>query len=178
MSELVPGDVITKVDGKPVELASDLQREILTKKIGQSVALDIVRQGKPLLISVKTGERPDKFVRASTRRSVSPSLAPRTAPSVDHSSPGLTVQSATPENLAALQIHRRESGGVVVTAVEPYSASAAAGLEVGDVITEAGGRRVLSPKDLESALSVADQEQGVLLLLERDGQKTFAIFKP
>ena len=46
------------------------------------------------------------------------------------------------------------------------------------VITEAGGRRVLSPKDLESALSVADQEQGVLLLLERDGQKTFAIFKP
>ena len=50
--------------------------------------------------------------------------------------------------------------------------------EVGDVITEAGGRRVLSPKDLESALSVADQEQGVLLLLERDGQKTFAIFKP
>lgn len=94
------------------------------------------------------------------------------------SSPGVTVQSATPENLAALQIHRSESGGVVVTAVEPYSASAAAGLEVGDVITEAGGRRVLSPKDLESALSGADQEQGVLLLLERDGQKTFAIFKP
>lgn len=179
MSELEPGDVITKVDGKPVELASDLQREILTKKIGQSVALDIVRQGKPLLISVKTGERPDKFVRASTRRpAVAPSLAPRAAPSVTPSSPGVTVQSATPENLAALQIHRRESGGVVVTAVEPYSASAAAGLEVGDVITEAGGRRVLSPKDLESALSAADEEQGVLLLLERDGQKTFAIFKP
>jgi len=178
MSELVPGDVITKVDGKPVELASDLQREILTKKIGQSVALDIVRQGKPLLISVKTGERPDKFVRASTRRPASPSLAPRAAPSVDPSSSGLTVQSTTPENLAALQIHRKESGGVVVTSVEPYSASAAAGLEVGDVITEAGGRRVLSPKDLESALSVADEEQGVLLLLERDGQKTFAIFKP
>ncbi|PAW80756.1 MAG: hypothetical protein B9S31_03835 [Spartobacteria bacterium Tous-C9RFEB] len=151
---------------------------MLTKKIGQSVALDIVRQGKPLLISVKTGERPDKFVRASTRRPASPSLAPRAAPSVDPSSSGLTVQSTTPENLAALQIHRKESGGVVVTSVEPYSASAAAGLEVGDVITEAGGRRVLSPKDLESALSVADEEQGVLLLLERDGQKTFAIFKP
>ena len=177
MSELVPGDVITKVDGKLVEVASDLQREILTKKIGQSVALDIVRQGKHLLISVKTGERPDKLLRASMRRPSSPSPAPPSAPTVAPSAPGLTVQSATPENLAALQIHRKESGGVVVTSVEPYSASAAAGIEVGDVITEAGGRPVLGPKDLESALSQADQEHGVLLLLERDGQKTFAIFK-
>ena len=177
MSELVPGDVITKVDGKDVEVATDLQREILTKKIGQSVALHIVRQGKHLIISVKTGERPDKLLRASMRRPSTPAPAPPSASTVAPSAPGLTVQSATPENLAALQIYRKESGGVVVTSVEPYSASAAAGLEVGDVITEAGGRPVLGPKDLESALSQADQEHGVLLLLERDGQKTFAIFK-
>lgn len=178
MSDLVPGDVITKVDGKTVEVASDLQREILTKKIGQSVVLDVVRQGKPLRIAVKTGEQPDKFMRASVRRPASPSTAPRTNPPVAPSTPGLTVKSATPENLAALQIHRKESGGVVVTEVEPYSSSAAAGLEVGDVITEAGGRPVFDPQDLEAALGLADQDQGVLLLLDRRGRKTFAILKP
>ena len=178
MSDLAPGDVITKVDGKAVELASDLQREILTKKIGQSVALDIVRQGKVLRIAVKTGEQPDKFMRASVRRPASKPPTPRSNRSAPPSTPGLTVKSATPENLAALQLQRKESGGVVVTEVEPYSASAAAGLEVGDVITEAGGRLVFGPDDIEAAISLADQDHGVLLLLERRGQKTFAILKP
>jgi serine protease Do len=178
MSDLAPGDVITKVDGKTVELASDLQREILTKKIGQSVALDIVRQGKVLRIAVKTGEQPDKFMRASVRRPASKPPTPRSNRSAPPSTPGLTVKSATPENLASLQLQRKESGGVVITEVEPYSASAAAGLEVGDVITEAGGRPVFGPDDIEAAISLADQGHGVLLLLERRGQKTFAILKP
>ena len=169
-SDLSPGDVITKVDGKQVVLASDLQREILGKKIGQSVELEVWRNGRTLRLVVQTGEHPDKFIRASVR-----AKEPRQS---DPSMPGLSVEEVTPEALQTMKIQRRDSGGVLVTAVEPFSAAAAAGLEVGDIITEAGGKPILGKKDFDQAMSEMSRQRGVLLLLERSGQKTFAILKP
>jgi S1-C subfamily serine protease len=77
-----------------------------------------------------------------------------------------------------LGIQRKGTGGVLVTSVAPYSAAAVAGLEAGDIITEAGGRPVAGRKDFEEALKMADGGRGILVLLERAGQKTFAILKP
>jgi serine protease Do len=77
-----------------------------------------------------------------------------------------------------MRIERKESGGVLVAAVEPFSAAAAAGLEPGDIITEAGGKPILGKKDFDKAMAEMSQQRGVLLLLERSGQKTFAILKP
>ena len=169
-SDLSPGDVITKVDGKQVALASDLQREILGKKIGQPVELEVWRNGRTLRLVVQTGEHPDKFIRASVR-----AKEPRQS---DPSMPGLSVEEVTPEALQTMKIQRKDTGGVLVTAVEPFSAAAAAGLEVGDIITEAGGKPILGKKDFDQAMSVMSRQRGVLLLLERLGQKTFAILKP
>jgi serine protease Do len=134
-SDLSPGDIITKVDGIKVALASDLQREILGKKIGQPVELEVWRNGRTLRLVVQTGEHPDKFIRASVR-----AKEPRQS---DPSMPGLSVEEVTPEALQTMKIQRKDSGGVLVTAVEPFSAAAAAGLEVGDIITEAGGKPIL-----------------------------------
>ncbi|PAZ01720.1 MAG: hypothetical protein CAK85_01815 [Spartobacteria bacterium AMD-G5] len=169
-SDLSPGDVITKVDGKQVALASDLQREILGKKIGQPVELEVWRNGRTLRLVVQTGEHPDKFIRASVR-----AKEPR---QFDPSMPGLSVEEVTPEALQTMKIQRKDTGGVLVTAVEPFSAAAAAGLEVGDIITEAGGKPILGKKDFDQAMSEMSRQRGVLLLLERSGQKTFAILKP
>jgi S1-C subfamily serine protease len=74
-SDLIPGDVITKVDGQSVSVSADLQREILGKKIGQSLELEVWRKGRTLRVTVQTAEQPDKFVRASMR---SPSRKPST----------------------------------------------------------------------------------------------------
>jgi S1-C subfamily serine protease len=177
-SDLAPGDVITKVDGKEVSLASDLQREILGKKIGQAVRLEVWRKGRTLSLDVRTGEHPDKFLRASTRPRGSAGGARPDAPLKSPDSPGLTVVNATPEVLKKMNIARKEPGGVVVTEVAPYSAAAVAGLEPGDVITEAGGRQIMDTKDFEEAMRLADGERGILVLLERAAQKTFAILKP
>jgi Do/DeqQ family serine protease len=176
-SDLSPGDVITKVDGKQVAVASDLQREILGKKIGEAVQLEVWRNGRTLRLEVPTGEHPDNYVRASVRPgSLRSGELP--APSRHPSSPGLTVEDATPEALKKLRIARKESGGVLVTAVEPFSPAAAAGLEPGDIITEAGGKPVLEKKDFEKAMAETSGQRGILLLLERAAQKTFAILKP
>jgi S1-C subfamily serine protease len=64
-SDLRPDDVITAVDGVPVAAARDLQREIVHKKIGQTVQLSVWRAGKSLQIPVTTGELPASFTRVS-----------------------------------------------------------------------------------------------------------------
>lgn len=176
-SELTPGDVITRVDDKEVAIASDLQREILGKKVGQTVRLEVWRNGRTLRLDVATAEHPEKFVRASVRSS------PAAPPNASSTSPGgflhgLAIEDASPEALRKMGVDRQEAGGVLVTAVDPSSPAAAAGLEPGDIITEAGGKPVLGKKDFEKALSGDDSRRGILLLLERSAQKTFAILKP
>ena len=180
-SDLIPGDVITKVDGKSVSVSSDLQREILGKQIGQSVEREIWRKGRTLRVTVQTGEQPDKFVRASMRptakqRPNPPAAKPNEA--AQPAGPGLTVRDATPALLDEMKIQRKSQGGVLVTQIAPMSAAAAAGLERGDIITEAGGRPVHGQRDFENILEGMNNERGILLLLERAGQKTFAILKP
>src|SRR5438309_143325 len=64
-SNLRPFDVITQVDGTPVETDSQLQHEILKKKIGQNVELTVWRKGQTIKVPVKTGELPNEIARAS-----------------------------------------------------------------------------------------------------------------
>ena len=58
-SDLRPFDVITQVDNAPVSTDTQLQREILKKKVGQNVELTVWRKGQTLKIPVTTGELPN-----------------------------------------------------------------------------------------------------------------------
>ncbi len=64
-SDLRPFDVITQVDTAPVSTDTQLQREILKKKVGQNVELTVWRKGQTLKIPVTTGELPNDISRAS-----------------------------------------------------------------------------------------------------------------
>src|SRR5881296_1756917 len=64
-SNLRPFDVITQVDGTPVSTDTQLQREILKKKIGENVELTVWRKGQTLRVPVTTGELPNEISRAS-----------------------------------------------------------------------------------------------------------------
>src|SRR5436189_2341623 len=65
-SDLRPFDVITQVDNSPVSSDTQLQREILKKKVGQNVELTVWRKGQTLKIPVTTREFPNDISRAST----------------------------------------------------------------------------------------------------------------
>jgi S1-C subfamily serine protease len=52
------GDVITKVGGKPIAHADDLSEVISEYKPGQSVQIEVIRDGQPKTVSVTLGERP------------------------------------------------------------------------------------------------------------------------
>jgi Do/DeqQ family serine protease len=178
------GDVIMRVDGRDVALASDLQREILSKTIGQNVQLDVWRDGRVVRLAVMTGEQPDPFVRVSARPRRTGNLPQTPGQTVPRAtdpaptSPGFSFRDASPDALREFRIRRQATGGVVVTNVEPGSPAAVAGIEPGDVVTEAGGRQIGGKKDLESVLASLDPGRGILLLIERGDRRTFAILKP
>jgi serine protease Do len=167
-SDLRAGDVITKVDNVPVSLSRELQREILSKKIGQSVQLELWRNGKISLVTLQTGEQPDRMMRASNRPVPAEPPVKPTQPQPP-SNFGLVVEDLPPGSTAR---------GVQVIDIAPGGAADAAGLTRGDVITEVAGKPVRGTADFDVAIAGADLSRGVMLLVDRAGERTFAILKP
>jgi S1-C subfamily serine protease len=52
------GDLLLTVDGEPAESVNGMARRIASTNPGQTVALEVLRGGKPLTINVQIGERP------------------------------------------------------------------------------------------------------------------------
>jgi len=169
-SDLRPFDVITKVDGTPVTTDTQLQREILKKKIGQAVKLTVWRKGQTIEIPVTTGELPNEIARASNEI-----VPPEQNRPEDVSKLGLQVQDITKE--IAERLHLGDARGVIVTDVADNSIAGAQGIEREDVITEVDGKPVTNVRTFREALSKADPKRGVLLYLDRQGSKTFAVLK-
>ena len=65
--------------------------------------------------------------------------------------------------------------GLVVTDVDEASEAYEKGLRAGDVITEAGQKKVLEPADLQARLDEATEagRKSILLLLRRGGDPRF-----
>jgi serine protease Do len=169
-SDLRPGDVITQVDTAPVTTDSQLQHEILKKKIGQKVELSVWRKGQTLKIPVTTGELPNEIARTSNE----PPRGPQN-PDEQNGKFGFQVQEITKEMAERLKLGVQK--GVIVTDVADNSLAAQQGIEREDVITEVDGKPVSDVKSFREALNKADPSRGVLLYLDRKGSKTFAVLK-
>jgi serine protease Do len=169
-SDLRPFDVITNVDGAPVMSDSQLQHEVLKKKIGQNVDLTVWRKGQSIHVPVKTGELPNEIARASNEP-----VQPGPQKPEDTGKFGLQVQDLTKE--MAERLHLDVDHGVIVTDVADNSIAAAQDIQREDIITEVDGKPVGDVKSFREALNKADPRRGVLLYLDRKGTKTFAVLK-
>ena len=169
-SDLRPFDVITQVDSAQVSTDTQLQREILKKKVGQNVELTIWRKGRTLKIPVTTGELPNEVARASNE--VSPPVPPKMG---EANKFGLQVQELTKE--VATQLKLGVHQGVIVTDVADNSLAAAQDIQREDVVTEVDGKPVMNVASFREALNKADPRKGILLYLDRKGSKTFAVLK-
>jgi serine protease Do len=169
-SDLQPGDVITHVDANQVTTDSQLQHEILKKKIGQKVELTVWRKGKTLKVPVTTGELPSEISRASNEP-----VQPPQEKQQEVGKFGLQVQELTKEMAQRFKLGVQK--GVIVTDVADNSLAAQQGIEREDVITEVDGKPVTDVKSFREALNKSDPKRGVLLYLDRKGSKTFAVLK-
>jgi len=147
------GDVISAMDGQPVETGHDLVRAITRHSSGERIAFTILRSGRTQTITATTAPRPSQ------------ENAPLAAPAARqpaNQGPGWRLATLAPDLASRLGV---PANAVAVAAVEPGGAADEAGLRRSDVILQADGRAVRSPNDLQSALS-----DGRATLLVRRGQ--------
>ncbi len=169
-SDLRPFDLITQIDGAPVTTDSQLQHEILKKKVGQNVELGVWRKGQTMKIAITTGELPNEI-----NRSALPPAPATEQKEEDLNKFGLQVQDLTKEVATRLKLNVRQ--GVIVTDVAENSIAAGQDIQREDVITEVDGQAISNVASFRAALAKADPRRGILLYLDRKGSRTFAVLK-
>ncbi len=161
------GDVIAKVDGKPVKDARDLAKKIGAMSPGTKVDLGIMRSGSERKISLTLGTLPkDAEAKAST-----PSKEKNS--SVDLAKLGLTLAPAG-------RVAGAGDEGVVVTDVDSSGVAAEHGFSIGDVILEVAGKRISTPADVRKEIAnVRKQGKGaVLMRVKKSGSNTRFVALP
>jgi len=158
-----PGDLIVDYDGKEIKEANDLPILVARTAPQKQVRLKLLRDKRETPLTVTIGELKEEKEQA-------------VASAQDKGHLGLTVQQITPQLAESLGLKR--AVGVVITAVEPGSASAEAGLEQGDVILEINRAPIRNLSDYGKALANVQKGKGVLFLVRREESTMFLALKP
>jgi serine protease Do len=133
---LRPGDVITSIDGKPIATASEVVDAVSAQSIGGTVAVEVVRAGKPADVRVTVGELP----------------SPPSEVAVEETGPaGMALQTVTPDLAKSLGLPTG-THGAAVTDVKNGSPAARAGVQPGDVVVEVDRRPVATAEAAATAV--------------------------
>ncbi|MDB5507302.1 MAG: HtrA protease/chaperone protein [Devosia sp.] len=154
------GDVVTAVDGDPIDNALDLSRTIAGKAPGSTVELTVWRNGAEQKISVTLDTLTDAQV-AQSNEPTTPT--PEAPPAPQPSSVGITV------------VPNSGGDGLLIQDVVPDSAAADKGLAVGDVILEVNNTAVATAEEFEAAIDAvrAGGSGTALVKAERNGNLRF-----
>ncbi len=159
------GDIITKVNGKSVSDAGELQVEVGESKPGTTLHLEALRDGKSVDLPV-------------TLQSMNKSEGSESA-DASHGRPrwGLGLADLTPD--VRQQIQAGDSvHGAVVEQVTPGSPADNAGLQNGEVITEVNRQPMHSAADVQKALSEVPKGQDALVLVWSNDGSSFRVLHP
>ena len=158
------GDIIVKFNGTPVEDQHQLPELVAQTKIGETVPVDIIRNGKRITIHTKVGELKEEQIVSAKAEEPGTSW-------------GLQVQPITPE--IANRLNLNIDKGVVVRGVTPDSPAADAGIQPGDVLLEVNHAQVNSVDDFLSAAKQAKRDKrSSLLLVQRGNATMYTVIKP
>jgi serine protease Do len=149
------GDVITGIDGDEVKDGNELRNRVAQTAPGTSVKLNVLRDGKEQVMTVTLSELNTGNGPSASRDSGG-----------DSTGFGMSIEPLSGDRAKQLGVT-----GVVVTAVQPSSRAADAGLRPGDVIERIDGKPVQSVDALSNALESGDRP--ALLLVHRSGTSLF-----
>ncbi|MGH8136891.1 MAG: DegQ family serine endoprotease [Steroidobacteraceae bacterium] len=148
-----PGDVILKLNGQPVNQATELPTVIAELAPGTTVNLEVWRRHATRDVSVKLGAMQDQRTASSTDQSHSGGKI------------GLAVRPLTSEEQHEANTH----GGLLIE--QARGSAADAGLRQGDIVVAANGAPVSSVEDLRNA--VEKSKSHIALLVQRGDTQLF-----
>ncbi|MGB6491863.1 MAG: Do family serine endopeptidase [Methylovirgula sp.] len=134
------GDLITGIDQQPVVDVEAFSYRFATKPLGSAVSLAVLRDGKPLLLTVKLITAPE---------------LPRDPIKIQGDSPfaGATVINISPAVAEEYSLDSAKQG-VVISDIDDDSRAAVLSLQKGDVVLAVNDTKILTTHDLERATSV------------------------
>jgi len=154
---LLPGDVITEVNGQAVRTGTDLVNPIAQTPVGQRVKLTYVRDRQKHEVTVAVEDRTKIFPRGTASNN-----------QPDDSGPGefgLRVEELTQELIRRLGIEDRK--GVIVLQVEPASFADDLGFQSRDIIVEVNREPVPSIADYRRATAKLKPGQSIMFKVLR-----------
>jgi serine protease Do/serine protease DegQ len=149
-----PGDVIIRIDGKPVTSSANLRNMIGLKRVGDSVNIELMREGKQKSFKIAIKEASSKQARTGN------------VPLLNGAE-----FSEIPRDHPLFQ----RINGIMVAIIERDSSVWQAGLEPGDIIVSANREPISS---VDQFLNIAAKIRGdILLRIQRGRQALYVVIR-
>lgn len=159
------GDVVVEYDGHSIERSSDLPLVVGRTPVGKKVKVKVIREGKPISLTVKIDELPaeDK-------------LAASSQPQEDTSDDNrldITVSEVDDDMVKQLELPNR---GVVVKEVDK-GAALDAGIRRGDIILMINNKKITGLKSFNKLVDEMPEGKSVPVLIQRGRSPVFLAVK-
>jgi serine protease Do len=164
-SDIKPGDIILKIDGRDVNQPNELQSYIAGKSAGETVNLTIFREGKENEISVKLKARDqDVVIEPVESKSKKGAEKETNLSTVEFANIGFTVSNLSQKNKTDFKV----DNGVIITDVKAFSRAQDQRLFPNLLILEADRKQVNNVDDLNKIIE--DKKGSAVLLKVQDIQ--------
>jgi serine protease Do len=169
---LLPGDIITEFNGRPVADSEALVNMVVATKPGTSVPVTVYRKKLKKTLNIVVDEL--DLEAEQGRQARGGGQGPVDEPTATGF--GMEVGPITPEVARELELPRNRGGAVVVD-VERNSPAFTAGIRPNDVIVEVNQQEVSNVSQVQRELQRAAPGQPVFLLIWRDGESNFVTLR-
>jgi len=155
-------DIIVGINGQTVKDGDQLVQTISAAQPGSTVNLKVLRDGKPVEISVKIGDRAE-IVADNGSGKESPEAGEESE--TTHARLGVNVQTLSDSDREQMGL---KTGGVVIASVEPGSFAEDIGLQKGDVLVEINRHHVATAADVRNIMQSAKPGEAMAFRLMRN----------
>jgi serine protease Do len=172
---LQAGDVIVKFDGVEIKESRDLPKIVAAAPIGKDVEVQLVRQGKQIVKTIKLGRLEDSERKVAAIGQNGTTDKRVTAHPVQRVF-GMELSRLTEDAREKFSIKSTVSSGVVVTAVDPESVAADKRIRPGEVILEVDQEPVSDPSDVAKkmqSLKGGGKKSALFLVANNQGEVRF-----